>query len=129
MRVPFDDPRAADINKRIFAAIYYGAVTESVQMSKEVGPYSTFQGSPASQGKLQFDLWGVQPIGDWPWEDLKRSVVKHGMRNSLLVAPMPTASTSQILNNTEVCQPLVCCSFVGGCTVQLSPFSPACLKT
>ncbi len=102
LRVSFDGPEAAEVNKKVFAAIYYGAVSESVLLATEQGVYSSFQGSPASEGKLQFDLWEAEPCGDWPWDELRESVKEHGMRNSLLVAPMPTASTSQILNNTEV---------------------------
>jgi len=88
------------LNSRIFETIYYGAVKMSVQLAKEQGHYETFPGSPASLGQLQFDMWGVKPT-QYDWTDLKKEVVEHGMRNSLLIAPMPTASTSQILGNTE----------------------------
>ena len=99
LRLPFDCDDARRVNKEIFETIYFAAVTASMELSRDgAGPYETFVGSPASQGRLQFDLWGVSPdSGRWDWGALKREVVKHGMRNSLLVAPMPTASTAQIL--------------------------------
>jgi len=100
LKIQFDSPEAMDLNSRIFETIYYGAVKMSVQLAKEQGHYETFPGSPASLGQLQFDMWGVKPT-QYDWTDLKKEVVEHGMRNSLLIAPMPTASTSQILGNTE----------------------------
>lgn len=98
LRLPFDSAGARKVNREIFETIYFAAVSASMELAKRDGPYQSFAGSPASQGKLQFDLWGVTPdSGRWDWEGLKREVVKHGMRNSLLLAPMPTASTAQIL--------------------------------
>lgn len=100
----FDEPEARDLNKRIFAVIYGAALLESCELAKADGPYETFAGSPASKGILQFDMWNVQcTIGDW--EPLKQDIMKHGLRNSLLVAPMPTASTAQILGNNEAFEP------------------------
>ena len=109
--LPFDSEEANGLNGDIFETIYYGAVKMSNQLSNEEGQYETFDGSPASQGKLQFDLWNVSPKDrknrsvNWNWEELKEQVVESGMRNSLLVAPMPTASTAQILGNNECFEP------------------------
>jgi ribonucleoside-diphosphate reductase alpha subunit len=100
----FDDPRARHLNSSIFETIYYGALTESCALAKESGPYETFSGSPASQGLLQFDLWGVTPTL-YDWKGLKESIQTHGLKNSLLVAPMPTATTAQILGNNEAFEP------------------------
>ncbi|MEK9698526.1 MAG: ribonucleoside-diphosphate reductase subunit alpha, partial [Candidatus Poseidoniales archaeon] len=98
----FESPEAKALNKEIFETIYYAACASSKDLSKVEGPYSTFEGSPASQGILQFDLWNMNDhSGRWDWESLKAEIVEHGMRNSLLLAPMPTASTSQILGNNE----------------------------
>jgi ribonucleoside-diphosphate reductase alpha chain len=94
-----------DLNRNIFETIYYAAVSESMELAKKFGPYQTFQGSPASKGKLQFDLWNVCPTLRYDWGGLKRDVVEHGMRNSLLVGPMPTATTSQILGFNECFEP------------------------
>lgn len=105
MKIPFDSEEAKDLNKKIFEAIYFGAVKASVEIAKKDGAYETFQGSPASKGILQFDMWGVTPSLGLPWDELKKQVVKYGMRNSLLVAPMPTASTAQILGNNECFEP------------------------
>jgi ribonucleoside-diphosphate reductase alpha subunit len=105
MDLPFHSDRARQINKDIFETIYYGAVTTSVELAKEEGKYSSFDGSPASSGQLQFDLWGVKPSDRYNWKKVKTSVKQHGMRNSLLLAPMPTASTSQILGNNECFEP------------------------
>lgn len=96
MRLPFESPQAADLNRRIFETIYYGAISTSAQLAAELGPYSTFQGSPASRGKLQFDLWGVTPTMGYSWDTLKADIATHGLRNSLSVAPMPTATTAAI---------------------------------
>jgi len=96
----FDEPRARELNRQIFNTIYHSALGESCQLAKEEGPYETFQGSPASQGILQMDMWD-QPSFD----DLKDSIKAHGLRNSLLVGPMPTASTAQILGNNEAFEP------------------------
>jgi len=105
MRYPFDSPQAKTLNREIFETIYYAAVRRSVDLAVVEGPYETFMGSPASQGKLQFDLWGVKPSDRWDWDALKKRVVEQGMRNSLLVSPMPTASTSQILGFNECFEP------------------------
>ena len=105
-RFPFDSPKAREMNIAIFETIYHAAIETSVQLAKEEGPYETFEGSPASKGILQFDLWeNPQFSGLWNWESLKEDVKTHGLRNSLLVAPMPTASTSQILGNNECIEP------------------------
>jgi len=105
MRLPFESDEAAQLNRDIFEAIYFGSVTASMELARVHGPYSSFPGSPASRGQLQFDLWGVAPSDRWDWATLKRQVQEHGLRNSLLVAPMPTASTSQILGNNECHEP------------------------
>jgi ribonucleoside-diphosphate reductase alpha chain len=103
--MPFDSPEARQLNKDIFETIYFAAVTESWSLAEKHGAYETFQGSPMSKGKFQFDLWGVEPSKRWDWQDLRQKVQKTGIRNSLLVAPMPTASTSQILGNNECFEP------------------------
>ncbi|KAJ8524693.1 hypothetical protein ON010_g16423 [Phytophthora cinnamomi] len=106
MNYAFESEQARELNKNIFETIYYAAVETSMEIAKELGPYETFQGSPASKGIFQFDMWGVTPSsGLWNWAALKENVVKHGLRNSLLVAPMPTASTAQILGNNESIEP------------------------
>jgi ribonucleoside-diphosphate reductase alpha subunit len=106
LRMPFDSPEARALNADIFETIYFGAMEASMELSKVLGPYETFKGSPVSKGIFQFDMWGVTPTsGRWNWEQLKQDVKKHGVRNSLLVAPMPTASTSQILGNNECFEP------------------------
>ena len=106
LRMPFDSEEARGLNKDIFETIYFAAMTASKDLSIINGPYETFQGSPVSKGIFQFDMWGVTPnSGRWDWDNLKREVKKHGVRNSLLVAPMPTASTSQILGNNECFEP------------------------
>lgn len=105
MRFPFDSEEAKQLNKDVFETIYYAACTASKDMAIEEGPYETFAGSPASEGRLQFDLWGVTPSARWEWDVLKEEIKKHGMRNSLLMAPMPTASTAQILGNNECFEP------------------------
>jgi ribonucleoside-diphosphate reductase alpha chain len=105
MRFPFDSDEARQLNKDVFETIYYAACTASKDMAKEDGAYETFEGSPASQGKLQFDMWGVTPSDRWEWDILKDEIKEHGMRNSLLMAPMPTASTAQILGNNECFEP------------------------
>ena len=98
----FDEQLSRDIHNEIFEVIYYAALEESCQLAKEEGPYETFRGSPAHEGLLQFDMWGVQKHG---FDDLKKQIVKWGLRNSLLVAPMPTASTAQIMGNNEAFEP------------------------
>ncbi|WP_181306749.1 ribonucleoside-diphosphate reductase subunit alpha [Rufibacter sp. XAAS-G3-1] len=106
LRMPFESEEAARLNKEIFETIYFAAMTASKDLSKKLGPYETFEGSPISRGIFQFDMWGVTPdSGRWDWEALRQEVVEHGVRNSLLVAPMPTASTSQILGNNEGFEP------------------------
>jgi ribonucleoside-diphosphate reductase alpha subunit len=101
--LPFDSPGARELNTQIFTTIYFAALQESCALAKEEGKYETFTGSPASQGLLQFDLWGVEPIVSF--DVLKEDIKKYGLRNSLLVAPMPTASTSQIMGNNECFEP------------------------
>ncbi|MFT5016840.1 MAG: ribonucleoside-diphosphate reductase alpha subunit, partial [Limisphaerales bacterium] len=101
MRMPFDSEEARQMNKDIFEAMYFAACTESIALAKELGHYESYPGSPASKGILQYDMWGVTPSEKWDWAGLKEDLAKYGMRNSLLIAPMPTASTSQILGNNE----------------------------
>lgn len=101
----FDSEEARQLNKDIFEAVYFAAVTESCDLAEKLGAYETFQGSPMSKGLFQFDLWNVTPSGRWDWASLRERVKKYGLRNSLLVAPMPTASTSQILGNNECFEP------------------------
>ena len=105
MGYPFDSEEARETNKLIFETIYYGAVSESMEIAKKSAPYEMFKGSPLSKGKFQFDLWGVEPSMKSKWDKLRKDVMEHGVVNSLLVAPMPTASTSQILGNNECFEP------------------------
>jgi len=106
LRMPFESPEAQQLNKDIFETIYYASMEASMELAIKEGPYSTWEGSPISQGIFQFDMWNVTPSsGRWDWESLREKVVKNGVRNSLLVAPMPTASTSQILGNNECFEP------------------------
>lgn len=106
MRMPFESEAARELNKDIFETLYFGAVETSNELAKVEGPYQTYEGSPMSEGRFQFDMWGVTPSsGRWDWEALRKKVLEHGVRNSLLVAPMPTASTSQILGNNECFEP------------------------
>ena len=105
MRFPFDSDEARTLNREIFETIYYAACTASKDLAKEEGAYETFQGSPASEGRLQFDMWDVKPTDRWEWDVLKEEIKEHGLRNSLLLAPMPTASTAQILGNNECFEP------------------------
>lgn len=105
LRMPFDSEEARKLNKEIFETIYFAALTASKDLSKELGHYETYPGSPASKGILQYDMWGVEPSLRWDWYTLKAEILKYGLRNSLLVAPMPTASTSQILGNNECFEP------------------------
>jgi ribonucleoside-diphosphate reductase alpha chain len=106
LRMPFDSVEAKGLNEDIFETIYYAAVETSMELAKVLGTYETYGGSPASKGIFQFDMWGVTPKSNrWDWSPLREKVKKYGMRNSLLVAPMPTASTSQILGNNECFEP------------------------
>ena len=105
MDVPFYSNLAKQINRNIFETMYHAALEASMEASKEEGPYSSFKGSPASEGILQFDMWNVTPSSRYDWDSLKLNIAEHGLRNSLLLAPMPTASTSQILGNNECFEP------------------------
>jgi len=105
MRYPFDSPEAKQLNIEIFETMYYAAMTASKDLAKVDGPYQTWAGSPISQGIFQFDMWNVKPTARWEWDLLRDEVMEHGVRNSLLLAPMPTASTAQILGNNECFEP------------------------
>ena len=105
LRQPFDSEEARALNREIFETIYYAAATASKDLARAEGPYETFAGSPASRGILQFDMWGVTPTARWEWDVLKEEIKQHGLRNSLLLAPMPTASTAQVLGNNECFEP------------------------
>lgn len=105
LRMPFDSPAAKKLNIQIFETIYHAAVEASSEMAEQDGPYETWVGSPAEQGQLQYDLWGITPTDLWDWTSLKEKVARTGLRNSLLCAPMPTASTSQILGFNECFEP------------------------
>jgi len=106
MRYPFDSKKARKLNKEIFETIYFAAMEASMELSKDIGPYESYKGSPVSKAIFQFDMWGVTPESKrWNWIELKQKVKKYGVRNSLLLAPMPTASTSQILGNNECFEP------------------------
>ena len=105
LRMPFDSPEAKQLNIQIFETIYHAALTASCDLAKELGPYQTYEGSPVSQGILQYDMWNVTPTDLWDWNALKAKIARYGVRNSLLVAPMPTASTSQILGYNECFEP------------------------
>ncbi len=105
LRMPFESEEARKLNSEIFETIYYASMTASKDLSIMEGPYETYAGSPVSKGVFQFDMWGVTPSPRWEWDVLREEVMKHGVRNSLLVAPMPTASTSQILGNNECFEP------------------------
>ena len=106
MRQSFDSPEAKKLNSEIFETIYFAAMESSMEIAQKEGPYKTYEGSPVSKGIFQFDMWGIVPDSKrWDWTNLKREVKKHGVRNSLLLAPMPTASTSQILGNNECFEP------------------------
>jgi ribonucleotide reductase alpha subunit len=114
LKLPFTSPEAADLNERIFATIYYAAIEASCDLAKEFGAYETFAGSPASQGLLQYDLWNVKPYEspDLHWTALKSRIAKYGLRNSLSVALMPTASTAQVMGNTEGVEPVTSLLYV-----------------
>jgi len=105
LRLPFESDLAKMLNKNIFETIYFAAMTASKDLAIKEGAYETFHGSPLSKGKFQFDLWNEQPSSRWDWDSLRKEVMEHGVRNSLLLAPMPTASTSQILGNNECFEP------------------------
>lgn len=105
MGLPFESDMAKLLNKNIFETIYYGALLASNQLAREEGAYSSFAGSPLSKGVFQFDMWNVTPTERHDWDSLRKEIMEHGVRNSLLVAPMPTASTSQILGNNECFEP------------------------
>ncbi|EEB09460.2 ribonucleoside reductase large subunit Cdc22 [Schizosaccharomyces japonicus yFS275] len=105
LRYPYESPEARKLNLLIFETIYHAALEASCELAAEEGPYETYEGSPASQGILQYDMWNVTPTDLWDWASLKAKIAKHGLRNSLLVAPMPTASTSQILGFNECFEP------------------------
>jgi len=108
LRMAFTSDEAKKLNEEIFETIYFAAVTSSMEIAKAKEPYSTYEGSPISQGEFQFNLWGVSEdelSGRWDWKSLRKDILKNGVRNSLLVAPMPTASTSQILGNNEAFEP------------------------
>lgn len=105
LRHPFESEEARILNKNIFETIYYAALKSSLDLAKVNGPYETFEGSPISQGIFQFDMWNVKPSNRWDWDALRAEIMQYGVRNSLLLAPMPTASTSQILGNNECFEP------------------------
>ncbi|MDM1378775.1 ribonucleoside-diphosphate reductase subunit alpha [Myroides marinus] len=108
MRMPFTSAEAKQLNQEIFETIYFAALTASMEIAKEEGAYSTFEGSPISKGEFQYNMWGVKDeelSGRWDWASLRKEVMANGVRNSLLLAPMPTASTSQILGNNEAFEP------------------------
>ncbi|WP_233861581.1 ribonucleoside-diphosphate reductase subunit alpha [Tenacibaculum piscium] len=108
LRMPFTSDEAKKLNQEIFETLYFAAVTSSMEIAKAKEPYSTFKGSPMSRGEFQHNMWGIKEedlSGRWNWSNLRKDVMKHGVRNSLLVAPMPTASTSQILGNNEAFEP------------------------
>ena len=108
LRLPFTSEEAKKLNQEIFETLYFAAVTSSMEMAKAKEPYSTFKGSPMSEGEFQYNMWGIKDeelSGRWDWKVLRSEVMEHGVRNSLLVAPMPTASTSQILGNNEAFEP------------------------
>ena len=108
LRLPFTSDEAKQLNQDIFETLYYAAITASMEEAKADGPYQTYKGSPISKGEFQHNLWNIKDeelSGRWDWESLRKKVLKNGVRNSLLVAPMPTASTSQILGNNECFEP------------------------
>ena len=108
LRLPFTSEEAKQLNQEIFETIYFAGVTASMELAREEGAYQTYEGSPISQGEFQYNLWGLKDeelSGRWDWTSLRKQVIEHGVRNSLLLAPMPTASTSQILGNNECFEP------------------------
>ena len=106
LRYPFESEEAKNLNKLIFETIYFSALEASCLLSQELGPYKSYEGSPVSKGVLQFDMWNVQPSSMWDWKTLRENISKYGIRNSLLISPMPTASTSQILGFNECFEPI-----------------------
>ena len=105
MRLPFESEEAKALNREIFETIYFASMTASKDLAKEEGAYESYPGSPVSKGIFQYDMWNVKPTKRWEWDVLKEEVKKYGVRNSLLLAPMPTASTAQILGNNECFEP------------------------
>lgn len=105
MRMPYESPEAQLLNKQIFETLYYGALEASCELAQTLGPYESYAGSPVSKGILQYDMWNVTPTDLWDWNVLKAKIAIHGVRNSLLIAPMPTAATAQILGNNEAFEP------------------------
>lgn len=105
LRMPFESEEAQKLNQQIFESIYYGALEASCELAEKDGAYETYNGSPVSNGILQYDMWNKTPTDLWNWDELKLKIAKHGVRNSLLLAPMPTASTAQILGNNESFEP------------------------
>lgn len=105
MRLPYESETSQLLNQQIFETIYYGSLEASCELAKENGPYETYEGSPVSKGVLQYDMWNVTPTNLWDWAALKENIKQYGVRNSLLLAPMPTASTAQILGNNESFEP------------------------
>ena len=112
LNIPFTSPEAKKLNIQIFETMYFAALSASCDLAKDFGTYATYEGSPASEGKLQFDMCGVTPSDKWDWKKLKEKIAKHGLRNSLLVAPPPTATTSSILGNSPAFEPLVTNIFI-----------------
>jgi len=112
MWIPYESKEARNVNKEIFEALYYFSMKHSVELAKKEGPYISFIGSPLSKGQFQFDLWNVEPSKSWDWDTLRNDVVRYGARNSLLIALMPTASTSQIMGNNESFEPFNSCMFL-----------------
>jgi ribonucleoside-diphosphate reductase alpha chain len=106
LRLAFESDAANLLNQQVFETIYYASMSASCDLAKKDGAYASYEGSPLSKGQMQFDLWNVTPTSLWDWKALKEKVAKHGARNSLLLAPMPTASTSQILGNNECIEPI-----------------------
>merc|ERR1719510_2925702 len=105
LRMSFDSDKARTLNKEIFETMYFASAEASMELAQKEGKYETFDGSPASKGIMQFDMWKVSPSDRWDWTTLKTKIKQHGLRNSLLLAPMPTASTAQILGNNECFEP------------------------
>lgn len=105
MRFPYESPEAIQLNQQIFETLYYGALEASCELAERDGTYETYKGSPVSKGILQYDMWNKTPTNLWDWAALKAKIAQHGVRNSLLLAPMPTASTAQILGNNESFEP------------------------